>query len=193
MVSTLTDSDVIDMGSHFERTTHIVHKYRWPAVQLNFWIIIMLAASCALIGVFATFVQMQQRLELHVPWYFSYLITVGALGVVFVLAVLVLIYQQRLLPSIVMIGGFMLFVLWLVGLVVLSIELWGPAGSVSGNCNLAVFNQNPKGLSTATLAWMEQKAICQSWQTGFAFGLVGAVFLFWIMVMAYQVFADDSK
>jgi len=26
----------------------------------------------------------------------------------------------------------------------------------------------------------------------FAFGLVGAVFLLWIMVMAYQVFADDA-
>jgi len=32
----------------------------------------------------------------------------------------------------------------------------------------------------------------QSWQAVFAFALVGAIFLLWIMVMAYQVFADDT-
>ncbi len=30
----------------------------------------------------------------------------------------------------------------------------------------------------------------QSWQAVFAFSLVGAIFLLWIMIMAYQVFAD---
>ena len=103
-----------------------------------------------------------------------------------------LIYRRRLLPSIVMIGGFILFVLWLVGLIVLSIELWGPNGSVSSNCNLAVFSQSPKGQSLETLAWLEQKSICQSWHAVFSFGLVGAIFLLWIMVMAYQVFANDA-
>lgn len=73
-----------------------------------------------------------------------------------------LVYQKRLLPSIVMIGAFILFVLWLVGLIVVSIELWGPSGSVSSNCNLQVFNQNPQGQSLYTLAWLEQKNICTS-------------------------------
>lgn len=90
-----------------------------------------------------------------------------------------------------MIGGFILFVLWLVGLILVSVHLWGPSGSVSSSCNLAVFGQNPTGQTLETLAWMEQKSICQSWQAVFAFGLVGAILLLWIMVMAYQVFADD--
>lgn len=123
--------------------------------------------------------------------YFSYYIVVGSLTIAFVLLLLWLIYQRRLLPSIVMIGGFILFVLWLVGLIVVSVQLWGPSGSVSSSCNLAVFSQSPKGQTLETLAWMEQRNICQSWQAVFSFGLVGAIFLLWIMIMAYQVFADD--
>ncbi|KAK3994486.1 hypothetical protein QBC44DRAFT_44574 [Cladorrhinum sp. PSN332] len=169
-----------------------VHKYHWPAVQLNLWMLIMLIAACTIIGVFSTFISIQQTLLLPIPWYFPYYITVSALCVFFILLLLLLIFQRRLLPSIVMIGGFILFVLWLVGLVVISVQLWGPSGSVSSNCNLYVFNHSPKGQSLETLAWLEQRSICQSWHAVFAFGLVGAVFLLWIMIIAYQVFADDA-
>jgi len=85
---------------------------------------------------------------------------VAAIVVAFIGLLLYLIFQRRLLPSIVMLGGFMLFILWLVGLIVISIQLWGPTGSVSSNCNLAVFNQNPTGQTLYTLAWLEQKNIC---------------------------------
>ena len=124
--------------------------------------------------------------------YFPYFITVGCLSVGFVLLLLWLIFQRRLLPSIVMIGGFVMFVLWLVGLIVVSIQLWGPSGSVSSSCNLAVFNHHPKGQELETLAWLAQRSICQSWQAVFSLGLVGGIFLLWIMVMAYQVFAEDA-
>ncbi|KAK4222404.1 arginase-like protein [Podospora fimiseda] len=169
-----------------------VHKYHWPAVQLNLWMLIMLIAACTIIGVFSTFISTQQTLLLPIPWYFPYYITVSSLCVFFILLLLFLIFQRRLLPSIVMIGGFILFVLWLVGLVVISVQLWGPSGSVSSNCNLYVFSQESRGQSLETLAWLQQRSICQSWQAVFAFGLVGAVFLLWIMVIAYQVFADDA-
>jgi hypothetical protein len=229
MASTVTSESLV----YETRRVEPVHKYHWPAVQLNLWMLIMLIASCLIIGVFASFISIQQTLLLPIPWcvvedrgrarasirvccsspfasgipcprsrelsansasprYFPYFITVASLSVVFVILLLWLIYNRRLLPSIVMIGGFMLFVLWLVGLIVVSIELWGPSGSVSSNCNLAVFSQSPTGQSISTLAWLEQRSICQSWQAVFAFGLVGAIFLLWIMVMAYQVFADDS-
>ncbi|KAK3934965.1 hypothetical protein QBC46DRAFT_272729 [Diplogelasinospora grovesii] len=190
MASTVASGSVV----YERRVVERIHKYHWPAVQLNIWMLIMLIAACLIIGVFATFIQIQQQLLLPVPWYFPYYITVGALTVTFIVVLLWLIYQRRLLPSIVMIGGFILFVLWLVGLIVISVELWGPTGSVSSNCNLFVFGANPQptGQSLNTLAWLEQRTICQSWQAVFAFGLVGAIFLLWIMVMAYQVFADDS-
>jgi hypothetical protein len=92
-----------------------------------------------------------------------------------------------------MIGGFILFVLWLTGMITVSLELWGPSGFVNNNCQLAVFDQNPTGQYLSTLAWLEQKSICQSWYAVFSFSLVGTVFFLWIMVMAYQVFVDDAR
>jgi hypothetical protein len=91
-----------------------------------------------------------------------------------------------------MIGGFMFLVLWLVGLIVVAVQLWGPAGSIAGNCNIAVFSQAPTGQSLETLAWLAQRSICQSWQAVFSFALVGVMFYLWIMVMAYQVFVTNA-
>lgn len=126
---------------------------------------------------------------------FPYFITTSSLTVLFIALLLYLIAQRRLLPSIVIIGAFIFFVLWLTGLVVVSMELWGGvngSGSVAGNCDALVFNTAPLGVSQATLAWLEQKSICQSWQAVFAFALVGCVFLVWILVIAVQVFYDDD-
>lgn len=124
--------------------------------------------------------------------YLPYYITVSALVIVFIWLMLWLIFQRRLLPAIVMIGGFMLFILWVVGLIVVSVALWGPNG-VASACNDQVFNQNPTGQTLETLAWLQQQSVCQGWQAVFALGLVGSIFLLWIMVMAYQVFAYDRK
>ncbi|KAG8409864.1 hypothetical protein J3458_018946 [Metarhizium acridum] len=102
-----------------------------------------------------------------------------------------LIATRRLLPAIVMIGAFMLFVLWLVGLVIVSVQLWGPSGSIQSTCNLQVFNRSPHGLTQETLAWMQQKNICQCWHFVFAMSLTGIIFLVWVMIMAYQVFVNS--
>ncbi|KAI1763230.1 hypothetical protein GGR53DRAFT_373555 [Hypoxylon sp. FL1150] len=143
------------------RTIARIHRYHWPAIQLNVWMLIMLAASCCIIGIFATFIGVQQQLGLYIPWYFPYFITVSCLMIVFIAALLWLIAQRRLLPSIVILGSFMFFVLWMVGLIVVSIELWGPVGSVSSNCSLLVWSQSPMGNNQGTLAWLEQKSICK--------------------------------
>ncbi|KAH9905576.1 hypothetical protein F4778DRAFT_778969 [Xylariomycetidae sp. FL2044] len=182
--TTMSDSVI------YERRVARIHRYHWPAIQLNVWMLVMLAASCCIIGVFATFIGIQQQLQLYVPWYFPYFITVGALMIVFIGLLLWLIAQRRLLPSIVIIGAFMFFVLWMVGLIVVSLELWGPSGSVSTNCNLLVWSDGPVGNNQATLAWLEQKAICQSWQAVFAFALIGCLFLLWILIIAIQVYYD---
>ncbi|KAK5995426.1 hypothetical protein PT974_03831 [Cladobotryum mycophilum] len=171
--------------------TH-VRTYNWPGLQLNFWIFVMLLASGSIMGVFGNFIQIQHQLRLGVPWYFPYYITVTAIAILFIFGVIYLMSQRRLLPAIVMIGAFMLFVLWLVGLVVVSIELWGPGGSIQSTCDLRVFNQNPKGKTETTLAWLQQRNICQSWQLVFAMALTGNIFLFWVMIMAYQVFVSSA-
>lgn len=94
--------------------------------------------------------------------YFPYYITVASLVILFIGLLLWLVFQRRLLPAIVMIGAFMLFILWFVGLVVVSIQLWGPDGSISSTCNLAVFNRSPTGQNVDTLAWLQQRSICES-------------------------------
>jgi hypothetical protein len=71
-----------------------------------------------------------------------------------------LISQRQLLPGIVIMGSFILFILWLVGLIVLSIELWGPSG-VNSNCQLYVNAEASHGQSIDTLAWLEQHSICE--------------------------------
>jgi len=44
-------------------------KYRWPEVQLNLWIFIILAASATVLGMFAWFISVQNQLRIGVPWY----------------------------------------------------------------------------------------------------------------------------
>ncbi|KAH8175111.1 arginase-like protein [Sarocladium implicatum] len=184
--SMMSESDMT-----YERRPAHVRTYNWPPFYLNLWIFVMLLASGSIMGVFSIFIQTQERLNLGIPWYFPYFIAVAAHTVVFIFGLFWLIYNRRLLPAIVMIGAFMLFVLWMVGLVVTSVELWGPSGSVNGVCNMQVFNKNPMGASEATLAWMQQKNICESWRLVFAMALVGVVFLVWIMIMSYQVFVKS--
>jgi hypothetical protein len=72
-----------------------------------------------------------------------------------------LISQRSLLPGIVILGAFILFVLWLVGLIVTSIEFWGPTGNVNTECNIYVIGQNTNGATIETLAWLEQHSICE--------------------------------
>ncbi|KAI0108836.1 hypothetical protein F4776DRAFT_667975 [Hypoxylon sp. NC0597] len=186
--STLTGSGSLVYPRRIAR----IHRYHWPAIQLNVWMLVMLVASCCIIGVLATFIGVQQQLGLYIPWYFPYFITVAALTIIYIVTLLWLIAQRRLLPSIVILGSFMFFVLWMVGLIVVSIELWGPVGSVNSNCNLLVWSTSPTGNNQGTLAWLEQRSICQSWQAVFAFALIGCIFLLWIIVMAIQVFYDDA-
>lgn len=94
--------------------------------------------------------------------YFPYYMTVASLTIIFILGLFWLIAQRRLLPAIVMIGAFILFVLWLTGLIIVAIELFGPSGSISSNCDIEVFSRNPKGQTIEVLAFLQQKNICES-------------------------------
>ncbi|ATY66163.1 hypothetical protein CCM_00465 [Cordyceps militaris CM01] len=181
--STLTPSSVAHDG---RRIVH-VRTYDWPPYQVNIWLFVMLLAASSVLGVLATFMQTQSQLDLPVPWYIPYYLTVAAVALAYLLAVMWLIWYRRLLPAIVMIGAAALFVLWMVGLVASAIALWG-VGGVQSVCDEQVWNQNPRAPDAATLAWMQQRNICQSWYLVFAMGLTGAVFWIWVMIIAYKVF-----
>lgn len=100
---------------------------------------------------------------------------------------LLLILQRRLLPGVVIIGSFILAVLYLTGLIGTAIQLFGPQGDINGNCQTFVTGNAPTGVSVATLAWLEQNSTCQSWLAVFAFWIVGAVFLVWMIILASLV------
>ena len=144
---------------------------------------------------------------------FPYMVTVSALAIIFLIIFMILIMQRQLLPGIVMVFSFILFVLWLAGLIETAIEFLGPNGGVNGNCNLYVLGQSYSGVSIDTLAYLEQKSICkqwlvrvspcspfiltntsgQSWQAAFSFEIVGCVFFIWMIVMASQVNRDQYE
>jgi arginase len=67
MASTVTTTSG-SRTTYDRRVVERVHKYHWPAVQLNLWMLVMLIASCLIIGVFASFIQIQQTLLLPIPW-----------------------------------------------------------------------------------------------------------------------------
>ncbi|CZS92795.1 uncharacterized protein RCO7_10196 [Rhynchosporium graminicola] len=180
--TTLSGSEVI---VHRVRT-----KYRWPPLQLNFWLFIMLVGSSTILGINAYFLSVQSQMKAGVPWYFSYWVAASSLALIFLLTMLYLISQRALLPGIVIMGAFILFILWVVGLIIISIQLWGPSG-VNGTCNIYVNSRPSTGPNINTLAYLQQRSICQSWQAQWAFELVGCVFLLWMMIMAYQVYQDN--
>ena len=125
---------------------------------------------------------------------FPYSVATGSLGIIFILIILGLIAQRQLLPGIVMLGSFILFVLFLTGLIETSIQLYGPTGSVNSYCNVYTPSSGyTSGQGEATLAYLETQGICSDWKAVFSFYIVGSVFLLWMMVMSYQVNRDDFE
>ncbi|KAK0517380.1 hypothetical protein JMJ35_000535 [Cladonia borealis] len=177
--------------------TNIIERkrtYQWPEAQLNFWLIIMLAASATITGIFAYFLSVQNQFRVSSPWLFPYSVATGSLGILFILIILGLIAQRQLLPGIVMLGSFILFVLFLTGLIETSIQLYGPTGSVNSYCNIYTPSTGyTSGQGQATLAYLETQGICNDWKAVFSFYIVGSVFLLWMMVMSYQVNRDDFE
>lgn len=115
-----------------------------------------------------------------------YGVTVGTLAVIFIIIEIVYIAQRKLLPGTMMLLSFILLVLFIAGIIGTAIQLFaGP--NINNQCNTYVFNDSAEGPNQNTLAFLQQRNICQCWQAVFAFWIVGSVFLVWMMVMASQV------
>ncbi|KAL8674296.1 MAG: hypothetical protein Q9168_001289 [Polycauliona sp. 1 TL-2023] len=173
-------------------TTEIItvqrrRKYHWPEAQLNFWIFIMLVSSSVILGVFAYLTAIQNTLKLGIPWILPFMIAVSAMCIIFIIILLGLISQRQLLPGIVVLGSFILFVLYLTGLIETSIQLYGPSGAVNSFCA-----SRPGAIdSMQTAVWLANLGICTDFRVAFGFEIVATIFLLWMMVMAYQVNRDD--
>jgi len=74
MASTVTSGSLV----YERRVVEKIHKYHWPAVQLNVWMLIMLISAGVIIGVFSAFIEIQNTLLLPVPWYvFPHILPTG--------------------------------------------------------------------------------------------------------------------
>lgn len=51
-----------------DRTRYVVHRYYWPVGQFMIWRFIMYGTAGTLIGVFASFLTVQQQLQIGIPW-----------------------------------------------------------------------------------------------------------------------------
>ena len=194
-------------------------KYHWPEVQLNLWILVILAASATVLGIFAWFLTVQQQLLIGIPWFvfffpappplhsgflserliyhatrlFTFAIVTASLSLLFLLLILILAGRRMLIPGVILLGSFILFVLWLTALIETAIQLYGPAGNLNGNCATYVTRQQFRGTSVETLAWLTQNNICNSWKAAFAFEIIAAVLYFYMLILAWQVQRDESN
>ncbi|KAJ5760728.1 arginase [Penicillium odoratum] len=140
---------------------HVRLNYHWPEIQLNIWLIVVLAGSATCLGIFAWFMTVQSTMELGTPWLFPFMVVSSALGVFFIFLVLGLIARQLLLPGILILGSFILFVLFLTGLIETSLQLYGVYGNVNSNCQNYVVENKSRGNNINTLAWLTQMTICE--------------------------------
>jgi hypothetical protein len=97
------------------------------------------------------------------------MVTVASLAILFLALILILAAQRSLIPGVIILGSFILFVLWLTGLIETAIQLYGPSGNVNGNCATFVDNQKNvfRGQSVGALAWLTQENICECKMSSF--------------------------
>lgn len=100
-------------------------------------------------------------------------VVTGSLGVLFVLVIIYLVSSRQLIPGVVFLGSFILFVLFLTGLVRIAIELFGSQAGVNNYCTQYVQNNPSRGPTLLTLAYLQQNNICK-W-TILGQGLTGLV------------------
>jgi hypothetical protein len=89
------------------------------------------------------------------------MVATGTLSIFFVFFILFLAFRRALLPDVIILGSFILFVLWLTALIGTSIQLYGSTSNVNSNCQNYVINMEYKGPSINTLAWITQMTICK--------------------------------
>ena len=89
------------------------------------------------------------------------MVTVGALGLAFICLILALTAQRMLLPGIVILGSFIMFVLFLTGLIETAVQEFGPGSAINSVCQSYITGMPSTGVSLNTLAWLEQQTICK--------------------------------
>lgn len=165
-------------------------RYRWPVTWLMIIMFIFFVSASTVLGIFAYFTYVQKRMWVEIPWYFYFLMAISIITFFYIGVILALYYTHRLLPVYVFLLSFVMFVLWLTGLIKASIELWGPMGSINDNCTRYVFRPGEwGGRSVETLARIQQEGVCNMWKTSFALELITTAFMFYLLFLAHIVWS----
>ncbi|PGH16225.1 hypothetical protein AJ80_05248 [Polytolypa hystricis UAMH7299] len=162
-------------------------KFHWPEVQLNIWLLVVLAGSATCLGIFSWFMAVQRQMNLGIPWVFPFMIATSGLALLFFFLIIFLAFQRALIPEIIILGSFILFVLWLTGVIGTAIQMFTDKANVYSNCQNYVADNQFRGSSINTLAWLTQINICNCWKTAFAFEVINDVFFLWMLFMSWQV------
>jgi len=89
-----------------------------------------------------------------------YGVSVGTLAIIFIIVEIVYIAQRKLLPGTMMLLSFILLVLFIAGIIGTAIQLFaGP--NINNQCNTYVFNNGVSGANIETLAFLQQRNICE--------------------------------
>lgn len=88
------------------------------------------------------------------------MLVTSALGVSFIILLLILAAYRFLMPGIIFVGSFILFVLFLTGLIETSLQMYGVAANVNDNCQIYVLDNVSRGNNIGTLVWLVQSTIC---------------------------------
>ncbi|EEP82578.1 predicted protein [Uncinocarpus reesii 1704] len=174
-------------ASEYTTSTAYLRKFHWPEIQLNIWLLVVLTSAATCLGIFSWFMVVQAQMEQASPWVFPFMIAASILALLFIVLIFVLSFQARLIPELIILGSFVLFVLWLAGLIGTSIQLYGSIANVNSNCQNYVEAIEFRGASINTLAWLTQVNICNCWKAAFSLQLVNTVFFVWMLFMALQV------
>jgi hypothetical protein len=127
--------------------------------------------------------------DLYMHRIIPYGIAVGATTEILVWIVVLLSFQRRLFPGLVILKSFILFVLYLTGMIGTASQLFGP---VIRACQRNGDSNSVGGLNVDALMWLLQRSTCEDWYVVFGFWVVGMCFEVWILVVARQVLARAS-
>ena len=120
------------------------------------------------------------------------MVVTSGLTLLFLGLILILAGRRLLIPGVILISSFVLFVLWLTSLIETAVQLYGPDGNVNANCQAYVTNNQSRGVNVNTLAWLALNTICNLWKAAFAFEVVATVLFAWMMVLSWQVQNDND-
>lgn len=98
---------------------------------------------------------------------------------------MLLSFQRRLYPGVVILKAFILFILYTAGMIGTAQQLFGP---VIKACS----GDSANGLSVDALLWLLQRSTCEDWYVVFGFWVMGMIFEVWILIVARQVLANSN-